>query len=74
MTKLAEFCKWLKGKKFNPRGENLSSDEYGKFVFATEVVKRNASKIDFSKFTSILNRITAVIDDYSTRRLQQNSS
>ena len=64
----------IKGKKFNPRGENLSSDEYGKFVFATEVVKRNASKIDFSKFTSILNRITAVIDDYSTRRLQQNSS
>ena len=54
----------LNGKKFNSRDKKLSNDEYGKFLFATKVVQPSASKINFSAFSQVLDRIVAVIDDY----------
>ncbi len=55
----------LRGMKFNPDKKHEARGEYGKAVFADQVVRANAAKIDFIKFTSILERIKAVIDDYT---------
>jgi RNA-directed DNA polymerase len=54
----------LGDKTFNPKDDHDSSKEYGKAAFAEHVIRANAATIDFSRFTSILNRIVAVIDDY----------
>lgn len=56
----------LEGKKFNPRAKDHGvSGEYGKFVFAEKVVRPNAGTIIFDGFVPLLERIVAVIDDYS---------
>lgn len=55
----------LEGKKFNPNKVHNADDEYGKFVFAEKVVRPNVATIDFSGFATLLDRIVAVIDDYS---------
>jgi RNA-directed DNA polymerase len=52
------------GKKFNPAKEHGAAGEYGKVVFAEKVVRPNASTIDFSKFSSIFERVVAVLDHY----------
>ena len=54
----------LNGKKFNPAKETGSDTEYGKHVFAEQVVRKNAGTIDFTKFDPLLKRIVAVIDHY----------
>jgi hypothetical protein len=54
----------LDGKKFNPKSDYDSSKEFGKGTFAEKLIRAHADKIDFSKFTSILERIVAVIDHY----------
>lgn len=55
----------LKGKKFSPKGTINPDTEYGKEVFAKSVVKPNAHKIDFSAFDALLDRIVAVLEDFS---------
>ena len=56
----------LKGKKFNPDDKKINTDsEYSKQVFATQVVQPNATTIDFTGFAPLLERIVAVIDDYT---------
>jgi len=50
------------GKPFNPSNKRDSSPHYGKTVFAHEVIRPNAKKIDFSGFASILDRVQAVLD------------
>ena len=55
----------LDGKKFNPDKKHGATGEYGNVIFAEKVVRPNADKIDFSKFDKILQRIVAVIEDYS---------
>lgn len=52
------------GKSFNPNKKIDSHAEYGKLVFAEKVVRPNASKIDFSGFSRILERLESVIDAY----------
>jgi hypothetical protein len=54
----------LKGKKFNPNSKIDPDGEYGKEVFANSVIRPNASKIDFSGFDPLLDRIVAVIKNY----------
>lgn len=61
----------LKGKKFNPNSKINPDSEYGKEVFAKSVVKPNASKIDFSGFDPLLDRIVAVLDHYSAAPAQR---
>jgi retron-type reverse transcriptase len=58
----------LNGKSFDPNG---SDGTYGKFVFATQVVKPNIHTIDFSAFASLLDRLVAVIKDYEMRKAKQ---
>lgn len=50
-----------KSNSFNPK------TQYGKHIFATEVVKRHSSTIDFSEFGVILDRIVLSINDYKTK-------
>ena len=57
-TKLGE-------KVFNPAKEHESDGEYGKHVFADSVVRANAGSIDFTGFTPLLQRLVAVLSDYT---------
>ena len=60
--------RWLKltldDKAFDPSKEHNADGKYGKLVFAKQIVKANADKIDFSGFTKLLDRIVTVLDDY----------
>jgi hypothetical protein len=52
----------LGGKAFNPSDKGFDNKtEYGKHLFAKEVVKKNEDKIDFAGFKKILDRIDSVI-------------
>lgn len=57
----------ISGKKFNPKKKHNAVAEYGKSVFAEQVVKANYAQIDFSKFSELLNRIVSAIDDFKSR-------
>ena len=56
----------LNGKSFNPEKIHGEEDEYGKAAFAEKVVRRNAKEINFTGFASVLRRLVAVIDDYTS--------
>ncbi len=57
----------LNGKSFNPDKEHEAPDEYGKVMFAEQVVRPQAGTIEFAGFDPLLSRIDAVIDDYAAR-------
>lgn len=53
------------GKKSFSRSKHFDpKSQYGKHVFANEVVRKQSSKINFSRFSAILNRICLVLKDY----------
>ena len=55
----------LEGKSFNPSDKIDPATEYGKAAFAEKVVRPDAGKIDFSQFTTLLDRMVSVIDEYT---------
>jgi hypothetical protein len=56
------------GKSFNPSNDKLNDDkEYGKTVFATQVVRPNIEKINFDGFDPILTRLGAVIEAHAKK-------
>ena len=55
----------LNGKKFSAKAKIDPQTEYSKEIFANSVIKPNASKIDFSGFDPLLDRIVSVLDHYS---------
>jgi hypothetical protein len=55
------------GKTFNPKEPVDVKTEYGKFIFAEQIVKKNQNRIDFSGFKPILDRIDAVLIDFQGR-------
>jgi 5S rRNA maturation endonuclease (ribonuclease M5) len=58
----------LGGKSFNPSNDNIDENsEYSKAIFATQVVRPNIGKIDFTKFDPILSRIEAVIKAHEAK-------
>jgi hypothetical protein len=58
----------LKGKTFNPSDKGFNpKTEYGKYLFAKLVVKKNQASINFSGFNPLLERIEAVLDDYKRK-------
>ncbi|MGV3573868.1 MAG: retron Ec67 family RNA-directed DNA polymerase/endonuclease [Devosia sp.] len=59
--------KELNGKKFNASNTINTATEYSKEVFANSVVKPNASKIDFSGFDPLLQRIVKAIEHHATK-------
>lgn len=58
----------LGGKSFNPKNDFDTADKYGKHIFSTKVVQENKSSISFDLFKPILDRVTAVLEDYSNKK------
>lgn len=56
----------LGNKKFNDSNDHNTETEYGKFDFATKVVRPNARTIDFSGFDELLTTISNVIQHRSS--------
>lgn len=59
----------LNGKSFNWQKDADNSTNYGKAVFASNVIAKDFINIDFTKFNSILERIVSVIDDYEAKQI-----
>jgi RNA-directed DNA polymerase len=58
----------IRGKTFNPsNGSHDTASEYGKVVFAEQVVRKNQDKIDFNGFKPILDNIVKVLKDYKKK-------
>lgn len=57
----------LGGKTFNPDGKADSSRYFGKHILSQHV-RDNAAKIDFTGFTSLLDRITAAIEAHQSKQ------
>lgn len=55
----------LNGCKFNPDKDHDAPGEYGKAVFAKNVIAKNVKTVDFSNFDQIFDRIIAVLNHYS---------
>lgn len=56
----------INGKSFDPTNDYDTAAHYGKHIFAQKVVLANASTIDFSGFSTILENISAIIDLYGS--------
>ena len=57
----------LGGKTFNPDGRADSSRYFGKHILS-QYVRDNATKIDFSGFSILLDRITAAIEAHQSKQ------
>jgi RNA-directed DNA polymerase len=57
----------LGGKTFNDQNEQDSSTQYGKKLFAEQVIAKHAKEINFSGFEPLLTNIAAVIKDHSQK-------
>jgi len=57
----------LGGKTFNPDGKADSSQYFGKHILS-QYVRENATKIDFTGFTGLLDRITAAIEAHQSKQ------
>lgn len=55
------------GKKFNSAKKIDPTTEYGKVVFAHEVIRPNAAKLNFDGFRPLLDRIQMVIDEQAKK-------
>lgn len=54
----------INGKSFNRSNKPCRENEYGKQIFAARVILPNVDKIDFSRFTKLLDRLVEVLDHY----------
>lgn len=52
------------GKTFDSNKQHEENGKYGKQIFATQVIKKQKDKINFSNFSHLLDRIVAVIEHY----------
>lgn len=57
----------IDGRKFDPKNEADTKTTYGKYTFATKVVKAKKAKISFDKFNPILEKIVKVIKHYQNQ-------
>jgi len=55
----------LNGKNFNRANSINIETDYGKIVFAEQIVKARQEEIDFSGFRSIFDRLRLIIKEYS---------
>jgi hypothetical protein len=58
----------LGGKTFNPDGKADSSRYFGKHILS-QYVRENATKINFTGFVGLLDRITAAIDAHQNKQV-----
>lgn len=59
--------KKLNGKSLSLKSKIDPSKEYGKEVFAKQIVLKHATEIDFKGFIPLLERVKAVISDYEDK-------
>lgn len=57
----------VSGKSFNRNNDHDTKSEYGKHYFATHVVAKQHSEIDFSGFRGVLKRIDLVIQEHKKK-------
>ena len=58
----------LGGKRFNPNSTGfIKSTQYGKEIFARQVVKAKQASINFDGFKPLLKRLDATIEDYAAK-------
>lgn len=55
----------IDGKKFDANKKHGEPGKYGKQRFAEKVVQPQKDTIDFSKFSGLLDRIVAALNDYA---------
>ena len=60
-----------RGKTFVPKDKVNEQTEYGKRIFAEEVIATNQNKINFNGYREILDRLAAVIVDYNSKNKNQ---
>lgn len=58
----------LNGKTFDAKKDADNAMHYSKAAFARDVIAKQADTIDFSRFTEILDRVVAVINDYAAKK------
>ena len=59
----------IEGKEFDRAGKEKDGKKwYGKFEFATKIVRAERTKIGFTGFEPLLKAFSEVIEDYSVRR------
>src|ERR1700676_44677 len=58
----------LGGKTFNPDGKADSSRYFGKHILS-QYIRENATKINFTGFVGLLDRITAAIDAHENKQV-----
>lgn len=56
-----------KGKRFNPNKKHGQDDEYGKEIFARQIVQANQTSIKFEGFKPLLKRLEAAINNYAVK-------
>lgn len=56
--------KIFEGKTFNAKNQQCTETEFGKNVFATQVVLKHKNDIDFSKFVPLLQKIDIIINSH----------
>ena len=59
--------KKLNGKSLSLKSKIDPSKEYGKEVFAKQIVLKHANEIDFKGFIPLLERVKSVISDYEDK-------
>jgi len=57
----------IKGKKFNGADKIDSNKEYGKIVFAEQVVKENQNTINFKRFRYMFNNVNSIIMHHKSK-------
>jgi hypothetical protein len=65
LFKKATLDQKVAGKSFNKEKTQSTATEYGKQIFAEQVVRPNWANIDFTGFVPLLHSISAVIKSYS---------
>jgi hypothetical protein len=55
----------INGKRFNAKDNLNKQTEYGKYIFAKQVIQKNQQSIDFSGFKPILDRINYVLGHFA---------
>jgi RNA-directed DNA polymerase len=61
--------KKLNGKAFSGKNRFDPKTQYGKHVFAEQIIKKGQSTIDFSEFHEILMRIQAVLISHASKKI-----
>jgi len=64
----------VKGKTFNKNKEIDTENNYGKSVFAKEVVIPNQKKINFDKFKVVFQSFVLIINDYKAQKAPTSSN